>query len=55
MKKKGVWAVYFYDYGPILSKVYARELEARRNAVPNFHHVIFLPFGADFDEIVRGK
>jgi hypothetical protein len=50
---KGVWVVYFWDVSPMVSSVYADELEARRNAVPNWHHVIFLPFGASFDDIVR--
>jgi hypothetical protein len=49
----GVWAVYYYDVGPVIATVYANELEARRNADDSFHRVVFLPWGKRIDEVVR--
>jgi hypothetical protein len=53
MVPTGVWALYYNDYGPIIAAVYPGELEARRNADPSFHHVVFLPWGKRIDEVVK--
>lgn len=52
---QGVWVVYYWDVAPMVSAVYADELQARRHGDPDWHRVLFLPFGEHFDDVARRK
>jgi hypothetical protein len=50
--KAGVWVVYCYDVCAVLLSVHETELEALREAVKDQNHVVFLPYGKQFREVL---
>lgn len=52
-----VWVTYFYDVGPIVSGVFATEIEARRAAgASNFNHVIEVVLPCpDIEALIRRR
>lgn len=51
---KGVWVTYLNDPGPIVGKVFERELDALRDGLDNYANVVFVPFGMSVREAIDG-
>lgn len=51
-EENGVWVVYFWDVQPIISKIFAYEIEALRAAVFEHNEVCFVSFGESFSEVI---
>lgn len=50
----GVWVVYSWDWNPLVKSFHDDELTARR-AAAEYEKVIFVPFGADFNDVESGR